>query len=100
MIESKHSLVIAPSTCGSFVPISQMATDELLFSATFEPKIESCPIIDSEISPVFDELASLLKDPEPSVSAQALEDIQDVVMDQTFRQISRGYILKVFLSLS
>ena len=69
-----------------------MATDERLFSSTFKPKIESCPFIESEIRPVFDELASLLKDPEPSVSAQALEDIQDMVMDQTFREISNGYI--------
>jgi len=97
VIQSKHSLVIAPSTCGSFVPVSQMATDELIFSATFKPKIESCPIIDKEIKPVFDELTSLLQDSDPAVSAQALEDIQDMVMDQTFRQISRGNIKYFFL---
>ena len=97
VIQSKHSLVIAPSTCGSFVPVSQMSTDELIFSATFKPKIESCPIIDKEIKPVFDELTSLLQDPEPAVSAQALEDIQDMVMDQSLRQISKGNIKYFFL---
>ena len=97
VIESKHSLVIAPSSCGSFVPVSQMSTEELLFSATFKPKIESCPIIDKDMRPVFDEIASLLKDPEASVSAQALDDLQDMVMDQTLRQISKGNIKYFFL---
>ena len=46
--------------------------------------------------PVFDELASLIKDPEPSVSAQALDDIQDMVLDKTFRQISKGNIKYFF----
>ena len=92
LIASKHSLVIIPSSCGSFVPISQMATDDLLYSATFKPKIESSPIIDEDIKPIFDELASLLQVPEPGVSAQALEDVQDMISNQTLRQISKGHI--------
>ena len=92
MVDSKHCLVIAPATCGSYVPISQMATEELIFSALLKPRNESSSIIDSEIRPVFDELVTLLKDPEPAVSAQALEDIQDMVMDQTLRQISKGVV--------
>ena len=75
LVDSKHCLVIAPATCGTYVPISQMATEELVFSALLKPRNESASIIDSEIRPVFEELVTLLKDPEPAVSAQALDDI-------------------------
>jgi len=44
---------------------------------------------------VFDELVTLLNDVEPCVSAQALEDIQDMVFDQTLRKLSKG-VLKFF----
>ena len=97
LVDSKHCLVIAPATCGTYVPISQMATEELVFSALLKPRNESASIIDSEIRPVFEELVTLLKDPEPAVSAQALDDIQDMVMDQTLRQISKGVIKYVFV---
>ena len=73
LVVSKHCLVVAPSTCGSFVPISQMSTEDLIFSALFKPRNKSAPIIDTETRPVFDELVTLLKDPEAAVSAQALE---------------------------
>ena len=76
MVDRKHCFDIAPATCGSYVPISQMPTEELVFSALFKPRNESAPIIDAEIWPVFDELVTLLKDPEAVVSAQALEDIK------------------------
>ena len=39
----------------------------------------------------------LLKDPEPGVLAQALDDIQDMVMDQTLRQISKGVVKYAFV---
>ena len=68
MVDSKHCLVIAPATCGSYVPISQMPTEELIFLALLKPRNESAPISDSEIRPVFDDLVSLLKDPDVAVS--------------------------------
>ena len=95
LIGSKHCLVLAPSDCGCFVPISQMDTDKLIFSAKFKARNENSAIIDDEILPVFDELVTLLNDVEASVSAQALEDIQDMVFDQTLRKLSKG-VLKFF----
>ena len=97
LVDSKHCLVIAPATCGSYVPVSQMATEELIFSALLKPRNEPACLIDSDIRPVFEELVTLIKDPEPAVSAQALEDIQDMVMDQTLRQISKGNVKYVFV---
>ena len=97
LVDSKHCLVIAPATCGSYVPVSQMATEDLIFSALLKPRNEPACLIDSEIRPVFEELVTLIKDPEPAVSAQALEDIQDMVMDQTLRQISKGNVKYVFV---
>ena len=41
LIGSKHCLVIAPSDCGTFVPISQMETDKLIFSAKFKARNET-----------------------------------------------------------
>jgi len=92
LIGSKHCLVIAPSDCNTFVPISQMDTQALILSAKTKARTETSAIIDAEILPVFEELVSLLKDPEPSVSAQALESIQDMIFDQTLRQLSKGHI--------
>ena len=53
---------------------------------------ENSAIIDDDIMPVFDELVTLLKDVDPSVSAQALEDVQDMVFDQTLRKLSKGHL--------
>jgi len=92
LIGSKHCLVLAPSDCGSFVPISQMDTEKLIFSAKFKARNENSAIIDDDIMPVFDELVTLLKDVDPSVSAQALEDVQDMVFDQTLRKLSKGHL--------
>ena len=50
MVGSKHCLVIAPATCGSYVPISQMPTKELIFQPFS--------------SHYFDGLVTLLKDHE------------------------------------
>ena len=38
LVDSKHCLVIAPATCGTYVPISQMATEELVFSVLLKPR--------------------------------------------------------------
>ena len=92
LIGSKHCLVLAPSDCGSFVPVSQMDTDKLIFSAKFKARNETSAIIDDEIMPVFDELVTLLEDVDPAVSAQALEDVQDMIFDQTLRKLSKGHL--------
>ena len=42
-------------------------------------------------------LGTLLKDFEAAVSAQALEDVQDMVFDQTLKQIAKGHIKYLFL---
>ena len=69
----------------------------LNFSALFKIRNESSSIIHTEIKPVFDELVSQLKDPEPSVSAQALEDLQGMVFDQTLRQLSKCNVKYFFV---
>ena len=92
LIGNKHCLVLAPSDCGSFVPVSQMDTDKLIFSAKYKARNECSAIIDDDIMPVFDELVTLLNDVDPSVSAQALEDVQDMVFDQTLRKLSKGHL--------
>jgi len=83
LISGKDYLVIAPTSSGSFVPISQMSPEDLVISATFKAKMESFAIIDDEILPVFNELVSLFNDPDPESAAQALEGAQDMVFDQT-----------------
>ena len=99
LIQSKDYLVIAPSTCGSYVPISQMEPDSLIAAATYKAKMESLAIIDPEILPVFTELASLLTDPEPSTASQALEDLQDMVFDQSLRKLSKCQLKYFFYYL-
>jgi len=99
LVPNKHALVLAPSTTGSFVPISEMSTEALIFSATLKARTESCAIIDSEIRPVFDELVSLLEDSDSGVAAQALENLQDMVFDQTMRQMSKGHVKYCFIYL-
>ena len=59
LVSSKEYLVIAPSVGGSYVPITQVTPDELILAATTKAKIESFPMIDAEILPVFEELVSL-----------------------------------------
>ena len=95
LVSGKDYLVIAPSACGSFVPISQMEPDLLIAAATSKAKMESLPIIDAEILPVFNELISLMTDSDPLVASQALEDLQDMVFDQTLRKLSK-FQLKYF----
>ena len=97
MVPNKHSLVISPSTTGSFVPISEMATDDLMFSAPLKARTESSAFDDSEIRPFFDELVTLLKDSDSSVAAQILEDLHDMVFEQTLRQISKGHLKYCFI---
>ena len=97
LVPNKHALVLAPSSTGSFVPVSEMATDALIFSATLKARTESSAIIDSEIRPVFDELVNLLQDSDSGVAAQALEELQDMVFDQTLRQMSKGNIKYCFI---
>jgi hypothetical protein len=87
LIGSKHCLLIAPSTCNTYVPISQMETDQLILSAKTKARNEVSAIIDEEIMPVFDEMVTLLNDPDPA--AQALEDVQDMIFDQTLRKLSK-----------
>ena len=99
LVPNKHALVIAPSTSGTFVPISEMSTEDLIFSATLKARTESSAIIDSEIRPVFDELVNLLQDSDSGVAAQALEDLQDMVFDQTLRQMSKGNLKYCFIYL-
>jgi len=99
LIQSKDYLVIAPSACGSYVPISQMEPDSLIAAATHKAKMESLAIIDPEILPVFTELASLLTDPDPSTASQALEDLQDMVFDQSLRKLSRCQLKYFFYYL-
>ena len=98
LIGSKHCLVLAPSDCGSFVPVSQMDTDKLIFSAKFKARNETSAIIDDEIMPVFDELVTLLEDVDPAVSAQALEDVQDMTFRPNFKEIVKR-APKIFLFL-
>ena len=95
LVSGKDYLVIAPSACGSFVPISQMEPDLLIAAATSKAKMESLPIIDAEILPVFNEFISLMTDSDPLVASQALEDLQDMVFDQTLRKLSK-FQLKYF----
>jgi len=95
LISGKDYLVISPSSCGSFVPISQMEPDLLIAAATSKAKMESLPIIDAEILPVFNEFISLMTDADPLVASQALEDLQDMVFDQTLRKLSK-FQLKYF----
>ena len=99
LIQSKDYLVISPSTCGSYVPITQMEPGLLIAAATDKAKMESSPIIDSEFFPVFSELASLLTDPDPSTASQALEDLQDMVFDQTLRKLSKCQLKYFFYYL-
>ena len=56
-----------------------MEPDLLIAAATAKAKMETLAIIDPEILPVFNELASLLTDPDSSTASQALEDLQDMV---------------------
>ena len=76
-----------------------MSTEALIFSATLKARTESCAIIDSEIRHVFDELVTLLEDSDSGVAAQALEDLQDMVFDQTLRQMSKGHVKYCFIYL-
>ena len=92
LIGSKHCLVIAPSTCNTYVPISQMETDQLILSAKTKARNEVSAIIDEEIMPVFDEMVTLLNDPDPATAAQALEDVQDMIFDQTLRKLSKNHL--------
>ena len=99
LVPNKHCLVIAPSTCGSYVPVSQMAPEDLVFSATSKANTEPHPIIDADLLPVFKELETLLTDADPAVAAQALENMQDMVFDQSLRQLSKGYLKYCFIYL-
>ena len=49
--------------------------------------------------PVFSELVSLWKDPDPSAAAQALEDIQDMVFDQALRKLVKCQLKSVVFFL-
>ena len=75
MVPNTHALVLAPSTTGTFVPKGEMSTEALVFSATLKARTENCPIIDSEMRPVFDEMVTLLQDSDPTSAAQALDDM-------------------------
>ena len=59
------------------------------------PRWSLC-IIDAEILPINNEIASLLTDPDPSTASQALDDLQDMVFDQTLRKLSK-FQLKYFI---
>ena len=69
LVSSKEYLVIAPSVGGSYVPITRMTPEELIFAATTKAKLKSFSIIDAAILPVFEELVSLLKDVDPAVAS-------------------------------
>ena len=71
VIPNKHLLVLAPSSTGVYVPIqiSEMVTDDLIFSATLKARTEASAIIDTDTRPVFDELVTLLKDSDKAVAA-------------------------------
>ena len=99
LIPNKHCLVIAPSSCGSYVPVSQMAPEDLILAATKKANIEPSPIIDGDLLPVFKEFETLLTDVDPSVAAQALEEMQDMVFDQSLRQLSKGALKYCFVCL-
>ena len=99
LIPNKHCLVIAPSSCGSYVPVSQMAPEDLILAATKKANIEPSPIIDGDLLPVFREFETLLTDVDPSVAAQALEELQDMVFDQSLRQLSKGALKYCFVYL-
>ena len=68
IVLNKHALVLALSTTGV------------------------CPIIDSEIRPLFDEIVTLLQDSNPGIAAKALENLQDMVLYQTLREISKEHV--------
>ena len=92
LVPNKHARVLARSTTDTFVPASEMSTEALIFSATLKARTEACPIIDSEIRSVFDEIVALLKDSDPGTAAKDLEDLQDMVFDQTLRKNLKGQI--------
>ena len=56
-------------------------------------------IIDTELLPVFNELASLMTDPDPATASQALEDLQDMVFDHTLRKLSKCQLKYFFYYL-
>ena len=97
LIPNKHCLVIAPSSCGSYVPVSQMAPEDLILAATKKANIEPSAIIGGDLLPVFREFETLLTDVDPSVAAQALEELQDMVFDQSLRQLSKGALKYCFV---
>ena len=76
-----------------------MAPEDLVLAATKKANIERQPIIDGELLPVFKELETLLTDVDPSVSAQALEELQNMVFDQSLRQLSKGALKYCFVYL-
>ena len=66
-----------------------MSPEDLIFSAMAKVKMESVPIIDDAIAPVFNEIASILNDSDPDTAAQVLEDLQDMVFDQPLRKLAK-----------
>ena len=82
----------------SYIPVSQMAPVDMILAATKKANIETQPIIDADLLPVFKELETQLTGVDPAVAAQSLEDMQDMVFDQSLRQLSKG-ALKYLLYL-
>ena len=76
-----------------------MVPEHLILAATKKANIETQPIIDADLLPVFKELETLLTDVHPAVAAQSLEDMQDMVFDQTLRQLAKGALKYCFIYL-